>query len=220
MSEHIHQITKAALQFLLLILCTLIAPLAVTVDVVVLNHGMPEWGLTELLQALLILLSALLCAAGAVRVRDTRGFLILIAGFFMTMFIREFDFLLDDMQDNLWQYCVLAVFLVSVGLAACYPQSTLSGMVSAIRSVPFNYVLMGIATLLCFSRVFGTGAIWEAMLGEQGASSVFLIKSVVQEGLELFAYSIIFHSTLLFWLIEARSPEARPHQDTTSGVTS
>ncbi|MBM7456091.1 hypothetical protein HNR62_001972 [Oceanisphaera litoralis] len=209
MSAHITQISKAALQFLLLVICTLFAPLAVTVDVVVLRHGMPEWGFTELLQALLILLSALLCAAGAVRVREQRGFLILISGFFFSMFIREFDFLLDDVQDNLWQYCVLAVFLVSVALAARYRQSTLHGMTNAIHSVPFNYVLMGIATLLCFSRVFGTGAIWEAVLDGQDGADVFLVKSVVQEGLELFAYGIIFHSTALFWLLQVRPSKAQ-----------
>lgn len=212
MSPQLTLITKAALQFLLLLLCMLLAPLAVTIDVVLLRHGLPESGMTELLQAALILLSALLCAKGAVRISEKRGFLILVAGFFFSMFIREFDYLLNRLHDNLWQYCVLAVFLASLLLAGFYRQSILSGMANATRSVPFNYTLMGIATLLCFSRVFGTGAIWEAVLGEEAAAESFLIKTVVQEGLELFAYSIIFHSTLLFWQANAflKAPHTGP----------
>jgi hypothetical protein len=47
--------------------------------------------------------------------------------------------------------------------------------------------------VLVFSRVFGTGSLWRAIMLDEYQN---LYKSVIQEGLELFGYLLIAYGTV------------------------
>lgn len=76
----------------------------------------------------------------------------------------------------------------------------------------------GLAVLL-FSRVFGMGALWHQVLGEGYAR---LVKTTVEEGIELPAYSLWLAASLEhFWRIRAvvRAGHALPDHVRLSGIT-
>ncbi|KAA0874617.1 hypothetical protein [Nitrincola tapanii] len=187
-------VRQALIRFFLLVLAMLWVPLAVFIDVEWVGHGMPERGFTEISQELLIFLSSALFVVLAVKLTEQRGLMVLVAGFFLSMFIRELDALFDYIRHGFWKYPVALVVTISLAVAAFYRQQLLPSMAAATRSAGFAYILAGIAILLVFSRVFGTSSFWTAILDSGvGVAAPALVKNVVQEGLELLAYVLIFY---------------------------
>ncbi|WP_141202171.1 hypothetical protein [Oceanimonas doudoroffii] len=204
MTQSVSVIVGGLLRFLSVSLGLLLVPGVVFVDIAWLNNGLSEWGVTEGLQSLLILLSALIGFQGALSRPEQRSFLILVAGFFLCMFFREQDRLLDLVFDGLWQLLVFATATISIVMSLRDRRTLISAMAAACQSVAFSHVLFGIALLLCFSRVFGTGALWEEVLVGVDADVLHQTKTVVQEGLELCGYYFIFYGSLMFWLQHRR----------------
>jgi hypothetical protein len=197
--DDIKRIKQAALMFLLLVLGMLWAPVAVLLDVVVLKHGMPEHGVTEISQELSLFIAAVLMYVMAFKRSEQRGFLFLVAGLFLSMLLRELDYLFDHIQHGFWKYPVLAVVLLSFSLAAIFRSSVVTAMADATRSFPFAYILAGLAIVLFFSRIFGTGSLWGAILDTgAGTQAPALVKNSVQEGLELLGYVLILYGTVMF----------------------
>lgn len=179
---------------------TLYVPLAVYLDVVVFGHGMPEIGVTEISQAVLILASAILFMIQAVRLPDQRGLMVLVAGAFLWAWIRELDFLFDAIRSGFWKYPATLVVVAALLLAARSKKTILPSMVQASRSVPFAFIQSGLAILLFFSRVFGTRDFWAAVMANgAGVEATSLLKNSVQEGTELLGYILIFYGSVLFF---------------------
>lgn len=203
--EDVRVIKRAALSFLVLVLAMLWVPVAVLLDVVVIGHGMPELSVTEISQESALLVSTLLIYVLVFKLPSQRGFLLLVAGMLLSMFIRELDYLFDKIRHGFWKYPVTLVVLLTFALAAFFRKNVLPAMAEATRSVPFAYILAGLAIVLFFSRVFGTGSLWDAIL-HAGASvdAPALVKNVVQEGLELLGYVLILYGSVLFFLQHRR----------------
>lgn len=199
MKGTMRDILRAGIGFALLAFGTLYVPLAVYLDVVVLGHGMPEIGVTEISQEILIFLSATLFVVAAIRERAQRGFLFLVAGAFYWAFVRELDFVFDQVSPGFWKIPATGVVVAAFLLALRWRETILPAMAGAIRSVPFAFIQAGLAILLFFSRVFGTGVFWEVIMevGENRTPSP-LLKNSVQEGTELLGYILIFYGSVLF----------------------
>lgn len=197
--DDIKTIKHAALMFLLLVLGMLWVPAAVVLDVVVLKNGMPEFGVTEISQELFIFVSLLLMFILAVRLPQQRGFLLLVASFFLCMLIRELDYLFDLIQHGFWKYPVILVIVISFLLACIFRSSILPAMADATRSYPFAYILAGLAVDLFLSRVFGTGSLWSAILETNaGIDAPAIVKNSVQEGVELLGCVLLLFGTVMF----------------------
>ena len=200
-TEDIRVIKRAALSFFVLVLAMLWVPVAVLLDVEVIGHGMPELSVTEISQEAALLVSSLLMYMLVFKLPTQRGFLLLVAGMLLSMFIRELDYLFDRIRHGFWKYPVTFVVVFTFALAALFRKNVVSAMAEATRSVPFAYILAGLAVVLFFSRVFGTGSFWETILhAGAGASAPALVKNAVQEGLELIGYVLILYGSVLLFL--------------------
>ncbi len=200
-------IARAAGHFFLLALYMLLAPAAVYIDVVVIGDSMREASFTEFFQETLLLLSAVGFFILAYFNRSVRGFAILVGGFFVTMLIRELDGFLDEIVHGFWIYPALAWTGFVLFLAARFREGLLPAMADATRSHAFVFIVIGLATVLAFSRVFGTGSLWGAVLNDPAAAS--LVKNTVQEGLELLGYLLILRGTVGYCReVGVRRPEA------------
>jgi hypothetical protein len=188
-------IVRALIRFFVLVFAMLWAPLALLLDTVVFDNEVSEFGATELSQAALLLGSAAMFWILSVRRPAGRGFYTLVAGFFSCMFIREQDALFDLIRHGLWVYPATLMALTALLLAGFQHRTILPAMAAATRSVSFNYILTGLAISLFFSRVLGTGSLWDLVLE---GDNVPLVKNSVQESLELLGYILIFYGTLLF----------------------
>lgn len=193
--SHTTTVLRAMVRFFALAMAMLWVPLALTLDTGLFHDRVSETSVTELSQELLLLGSTGLFWHLSARRPFGRGFYTLVAGFFSCMFIREQDAVFDLISHGFWVYPALLVTAITLTLAAFQRKTILPAMAAATHSVPFTHIMIGLAILLFFSRVLGTGSVWELVLPAPHHS---LVKNMVQEGLELLGYILIFYGTLLF----------------------
>ncbi|UZJ44353.1 hypothetical protein OOT55_17090 [Marinimicrobium sp. C6131] len=197
MQEFIGQLRHTWKEIMLLVAIAILAPVVVSIDLVVLDNGVGEASLTETVQEALLLLCVLLFGYRAVSVPYARGALILITGFFLCLLLREMDFLFDAVFGHgTWVWPVSAVVLISVVLALLNRNSVFGPAARFLGTRSYVFVLIGFVTLFIFSRLFGSGnLLWKSALGD---SYNHAFKSGLQEGLELFAYGLITQGAIIF----------------------
>lgn len=114
----------------------------------------------------------------------------LVAGFFVCMLIREQDAYFDDIFHGSWAYFALASVVFFVWKAWSQGKdNVLKTMAEYMQSPPFTTMSFGVMIILFFSRAMGMGKLWKLVMGE---NFIRVVKNVVEEGTELFGYSIIF----------------------------
>lgn len=197
-----HVIAKNALDFLLLAFAMLLVPAAIYIDIVVLQlDGIPESSVTEYVQETLLFFSACAFFYMARKNSEQRGFALLVAGFFGTMFIREFDAMFDQVFHGFWVYIAITWVMLILTQALRDKSNILTVMANASQTRSFAYILIGLAIVLAFSRVFGTGSLWRLVLDVEAGN---LAKNVIQEGLELLGYLFVFWGTATY-CVEAQT---------------
>lgn len=231
----VERIVRTGLVFFLLSAATMVVPLAVYLDIVVLGQVISETGFTELCQEVLILASSLLFIVAAVRRPEQRGFLVLVAGCFAWMFFREMDYFLGLICRDFWQVPAGITALVSVGLAVRWRKTILPAMAEAAGSLSFVFIQCGMVMVVAFSRVFGTGTLWRRVMDagmewyappadvfrqaiDQAGVEWYVasfVKNIIQEGLELLGYVFILFGSILFYrqimaVTESRSGHRAP----------
>ena len=114
----------------------------------------------------------------------------LVAGFFVCMLIREQDAYFDDIFHGSWAYFALASLVFFVWKAWSQGKdNVLKTLAEYMQSPPFTTMSFGVMIILFFSRAMGMGKLWKLVMGE---NFIRVVKNVVEEGTELFGYSIIF----------------------------
>lgn len=193
-------------EFLLLAIFALIAPLFVFLDVAVLGVGVTEYSVTEMSQSALLLASASAFWWLAWRHSQSRGFFMLVAGFFSCMLIRELDAFLDYISHGFWLWPALVVALGTIGFVAVYCQDrVVEPMASFIDTKPCLHIEFGLIVVLVFSRIFGSGKlVWKLVLSE---GYINMAKSAIQEGIELFGYLFIAYGAYLLLRKKRSAPE-------------
>lgn len=109
------------------------------------------------------------------------------------MLIREHDFLFDLIRHGAWVYPALAVTLAALLMALIWRHTVIGPMAAFTRLQGYHQLILGLVVVLVFSRVFGTGSLWRAVMLDEYQN---LYKSVIQEGLELFGYLLIAYGTV------------------------
>ena len=157
---------------------------------VVLKNQLSEYSLTETAQELLLLACTLLLTYRAVHLPAARGALILAAGFFACLFVREMDFLFDELfWHGSWAWIVTLILICCFTLVWLNRTSLLPSLAHFSTRRPYLHFVIGIAMLLVFSRIFGSGgAFWKYILVDYHHPR---FKAIMQEGMELYAYLLI-----------------------------
>lgn len=196
-------IVRSIGEIFFLALLILLAPLCIAIDVVALGNDMGETSLTEFTQLLLLLTSILIFGYSAWRYVGSRGFLILVAGFFSCMLVRELDFLFDNFRHGFWLLPAIGIAIASILSALKNRGTVFEPMAAFVNTKPYFHIMFGLLVVLVFSRVFGSGNVfWKHVVSDYS----HLYKSILQEGLELFGYLFVAYGSYLFFR----------HQKTTS----
>lgn len=166
----------------------------VLTDAAILRNGLSERSLTELLQGALVFGSALLFGLRAHGDAQSRGYLTLLATLFACMFVRENDAVLDLVHHGF--RVVPAAFIALFGgtLVNRNSSTLIEPFLRHFRARHATFIYIGLLVLLVFSRLFGTGSLWQAVMASDYQAS---FKTVVQEGLELLGYALIAYGSLL-----------------------
>ena len=151
---------------------------------------------TENLQETLLLLSSAIFIYLAKK-KNTRG-LLLVAGFFACMWIREWDAVFDDIFHGAWKYIAIPTaigftyFALREGL-----QKVWDDLAGFMKSKSYDIVVTGLIIVLVVSRLLGNRTIWMLM---SGPDFKYVFKTFIEEGVELFGYMVIFAGSLHYYI--------------------
>ncbi|ASM72252.1 MULTISPECIES: hypothetical protein [Roseobacteraceae] len=166
----------------------------VNLDAVVLGDGISEESFAENLQSLLALGTGLIFVHAAVRYPQARAYLVLVATMCGLIVIRENDYLLDFVWHGFWKWPALMLGLVGVIIAQRHSGTLAVPFLQHFQTRSGAYMYCGFLLLVVFSRLFGTGSLWEPIMGEAYDSR---IKTIVQEGLETLGSALITYGAVL-----------------------
>lgn len=168
-----------------------------------------EQSLTEWLEVVCALISALcfLLVARFDRVlRPVAGMLVALCAM---MWIREADFLLDvHVFDGAWQLLVTAV-LIGIALYLWWQPDSVSASIRAYSQQPSAGILLsGFLVLFVFSRLFGRETFWQGVMGERYQR---VVKNIAEEGTEIMGYGLILIAAIELLYVSLRHRGRRPH---------
>lgn len=195
-------IKQAILRFLVLALLVALPIICIRIDIFYFDNNLGELSLTEFLQEGMLLIATCLFGLIAKNNPEIRHAYILITGFFACLLIRELDAFFDLIYHGFWIVPALLVALSAIGYAAKQPQKTIQGLCEHVQNKNSTSMIVGLAILLVFSRLFGMGSLWEGILGDDFVRTV---KNIAEEGTEVLGYVMMFYSALCYYIDSKRS---------------
>jgi hypothetical protein len=166
-------------------------------DVAIFHTEILEISFTEISQELMLFICALLFwfSPGDA---SQKGFKILAGGFFACLLMRELDGLFDPISHSAWclPFALIAIACLIKGFNASNRDNTFAALSAFSRTPAFGTLSTGLG-ILVFSRIFGMGALWHAILGDGYAR---LAKTTVEEGVELLTYSMWLAGSVDYYL--------------------
>ncbi len=181
-------------EFMGLLLSLLIILQAPFIDILILKNSMGEISLTEIAQELLLGIIISIFIYNAFRYPKIKYGMILIAGFFSCLLIRELDFVFDKIFSS-WLYFALIIVLFCLILAIKYQKNTLYGLNHFCKSEGFYMMFCGFLMLFGFARLIGMQILWENLLGP---SYIRVVKNAVEEISELMCYALCLVATIKY----------------------
>ncbi|MDJ0859985.1 MAG: hypothetical protein QNI90_07470 [Dinoroseobacter sp.] len=185
---------RSALQAATLLASILCTVAIIYADVLVLGSTMAEGSLVQVSQAVLILGSAAFFALGARNHVDERGYLLLVSTVFLCMFVRENDGLLDGIAHGFWRVPVTVIGVAGVFAVLSNKKTLRSPLERHAQDSSFWILAIGFLQLIVFSRLFGSGHLWDHIPNQADLGPV---KAIIQESTELLGYSLIFLGSYL-----------------------
>lgn len=185
------------IRFFALSLISILPTMTIFLDLVILKNNVGEISVTEITHEIFLFFTIIIYCYGVLQKEKMRGFLLLVAGFFTVLFVREMDVFLDVVFHGFWFYIAMPISILTIAYVYKFEKDTTIGpLFTFMETKPFFILLLGMIILLVLSRTLGSGnLLWGYLLL---TDQVNIVKTVVQEGLELFGYTIIFYGSLIF----------------------
>ena len=195
MTENIKTILFGFAEFLLAALIAASVVGCIYLDVTV-HKNIVENSFVEYGQELLLFATTALFVMQAIAKRQ--GGLWLVAGFFGCMFIRELDAYFDMIVHGAWKYFALVIVVFALFKAwRLGKENTIASLAAFMKTRAFVFIFIGLLIVLIYSRLFGMGELWKAIMGVDFNRTV---KNVVEEGSELWGYALVFWGAVKYWL--------------------
>ena len=195
-SNDVRIIINSMIAFILYSLGVALAISTLLLDIIWLKHGVYEYSITEISQELALLLITIIFVRLAFKYEVQRNAHILIAGFFFCLLIRELDSFFDLITHGFWLYPALFVSIIALAMTFLRnPKLTIHQLAKYTQQPHYIYMMAGLICILVFSRLFGMGILWKALLNENYSRD---IKNIAEEGPELLGYVFCTISTLFY----------------------
>lgn len=200
MKKDLLLLLDTVLGFVLGAVAVLMAVATIHLDINNIGSTMSEESLTEAMQEIILLIIVATYAWLAWKNAKMRPALVLVAGFFACMLLRELDYWFG-LAGLHWLPPTALTAALCVFYAARKPREAVRGLARFTEAKPFAALMTGLLTVLVFSRLFGMKAIWIGLLGDDYPRQ---IKIFAEEGVELFGYIQCFLATAFYALLEWR----------------
>lgn len=200
MNANIKTILNGAAEFFLAALIAASVIGCIYLDVTV-NQNIVENSFVEFSQEALLMAMTAIFTMQAIAKRQ--GGLWLVAGFFGCLFLRELDAFFDMIVHGAWKYFALVV-VVFVFFKAWRlgKENTIASLAAFMKKRAFIFIFIGLLIVLVYSRLFGMGELWKAIMGDNFNRTV---KNIVEEGSELWGYALVFWGSVKYWLESKRA---------------
>ena len=192
LSKKTRQLLFVLVEFVFLVSLMLGATSMIFFDAAILHNGLSEKSITQYTQSFLILLSTVIFWWGAIRYPFKRGYLTVVSTLFGVMLIREADAMFDLVWHGFWVVPAICAMIVGGWYTGRNLDTLIDPFLCHFQSRYSTFVYTGLLILVVFSRLFGTGSFWEPVMGSDYSPSY---KSVIQEGVELLGYILIFYGS-------------------------
>lgn len=174
-----------------------LAALIIFLDVFVFGSLVNETSATEFCQEIILLVIAVCFFKRARATEDMREAHVLIGGFFACLFIREMSSWLNFLWGGIWVHLALAVAAVCIVYALRAPGETLKELAAFTHTPGYWMMASALVLILFFSRIFGMGVLWKALLEGGYARTA---KNIAEEGVELIGYCQCLFATAHYLL--------------------
>ena len=172
------------------------------------GNTLGERSLVELTQTGFLLASSASFAVLAWRCAQERRFALLASAFFMVMLLREQDAWLDVLIGHgAWKLLAVPIALAALVWAAADWRASVGALLRFVSSRAGTLMLLGLAVLLCYSRLFGMTGHWTAVLGD---GYVRTVKNAVEETTELLGYTFILAASVHYLVHRLRALRRQP----------
>lgn len=152
-----------------------------------------ECGPVEVLESVSILLTAIVFLTAARIDPKKVPCSIMLAGSLFCVFIRESDYSLDTLiARHSWKIGVTLILILMVFYAIRYIREIYSSVLDFVNLPSFGIFISGALVLFVFSRLFGYGSFWKAIMDD---SSYRTVKTIVEEGVEQMGYFLMVISS-------------------------
>ncbi|MDX4028488.1 hypothetical protein [Aliarcobacter skirrowii] len=185
-------ILETLTKFFIFVCLFAIPPLILRLDIIIFNDFVSEMSLTEAFQLLFLTLTYGIFFYIAKKIANLRRASVLIASFFLVLFIRENDALLDTIYHGFWFPVALTVTFIAIIYFAFDYKNGFKQLAIYFKMPQMKLIILSIAFLLVFSRLFGMGSFWKMVMVD---NYMYMVKSMIEEGTELLAYLFILYGT-------------------------
>lgn len=153
-----------------------------------------ESSFTECLQETLLFIC--ICIFAYIVKKYRQDAVILVVGFLLSMLIREWDGIFDNIFHGAWKFIALPTAALS-----CYfafrsgKEKVIEGLAFFMQMRTYNILLLGLMVVLVVSRILGMRVILLLFAGIDFNEG---LKNFMEEAFELLGYLIIFISSILY----------------------
>lgn len=166
-----------------------------------------EYGFTELTQSVLLLSASLLLLYTRQVLKVLPTVTLLMFAFTFSSFIREQDYFLDTwVARHTWKVLVTLVIVPILFWVIRERKRFVEEFASYANSFSFGLFAAGVLVTYVFSRLYGRGDFWEAILQEH---YVRTFKDAAEEVVELLGYALILIAVIELTLLARRWALAR-----------
>ncbi len=200
MNANIKTVLNGVAEFFLAALIAASVIGCIYLDVTV-NQNIVENSFVEFSQEVLLMATTAIFTMQAITKRQ--GGLWLVAGFFGCLFLRELDAFFDMIVHGAWKYFALVVVIFVFFKAwRLGKENTIASLAAFMKTRAFIFIFIGLLIVLVYSRLFGMGELWKAIMGDNFNRTV---KNIVEEGSELWGYALVFWGSVKYWLESKRA---------------
>ena len=186
-------INKAIINALIITGLLILVSLCIRLDVLYFHNDMGENSVTEMAQLVLLCISIFSFFYLGKRKPELRHAAWLIGSFYLVLFIRENDGLLDNIYHGAWQVPAVIVTLSALIFAKQGGKKTFAEMNIILSARSINIVIMATLMLIVFSRFYGMNELWKTLLQH---AFVREVKNVSEESIELLSYAMISYGSI------------------------
>ncbi|MFX4155377.1 hypothetical protein ACOL23_10565 [Aliarcobacter butzleri] len=181
--------------FVVAIICTII-PVILRFDIKFFGNFNQENSLIEYFQLIFLFSTIVIFVRLSKKRPDLKYASMLIAAFYLVLFIRENDDIFDLVYHGFWAPWAGFVALIAIIYAFKDWKKGVLELATYLKIPDMKLMIFSVMFLVVFSRLFGMGSFWKHVMKD---NYVYEVKAMIEEGTELLAYGLILYSAYLIY---------------------